>query len=103
MPTIVTKSEFARMRGVNPSSVTRWAREGRIVLTADGRVAVEPSIERLRATEYNDGVADRWREYRRAKRGEAPRKSAPKPRSWGELEAEFLAQTEYLERYLAGK
>jgi hypothetical protein len=89
MPTIVTKSEFARMRGVNPSSVTRWAREGRIVLTADGRVAVEPSIERLHATEFNMGAAERWREYRRRKGVECPREQdvAFTFNSWEELEA----------------
>lgn len=69
MTTIVSKHAFAKMRGVAPSSVTRWAREGRIVTTEDGRVIVEPSLERLRATEYNDGVAERWRQYRRAKSG----------------------------------
>jgi DNA-binding transcriptional regulator YdaS (Cro superfamily) len=65
MPTIVTKAEFARLRGVHPSSVTKWARDGRIVLTANGCVLVEPSLERLRATAMNIGAAERWREYRR--------------------------------------
>jgi len=71
MATIVSKYKFAQMLGVHRSSVTRWSQEGRIVLTKDGRVAVEPSLERLRATELSDWVADRWRKYRRGKAASA--------------------------------
>jgi phage terminase Nu1 subunit (DNA packaging protein) len=67
---IVTKAEFARRLNVRRSTVTHWSRQGRLVLTDDGRVDLEASIERLRRTERNLGVAIRWREYR-ARAGKA--------------------------------
>lgn len=47
--TIATRAEFARLMGVNKSTVTRWADKGQIVL-ASGQVDVEASQQRLRDT-----------------------------------------------------
>jgi transcriptional regulator with XRE-family HTH domain len=60
----VSRAEFARRLGVRRSSVSHWAKRGRLVLTDDGKVDLEPSIERLRRTARNLGVAARWRWYR---------------------------------------
>ena len=103
MVTIVTKAEFAKMRGVAPSSVTRWAREGRVVLTDDGRVAVEPSVERLQATEINVGRAEKWREYRKAVKDSAEGASELSQGSGGDDGASLLASRAMKERYMALK
>lgn len=51
---------FARRLGVNRSTVTRAAQAGRLVLAADGRVLVGPSLERWHATRgTRDDVAAR--------------------------------------------
>ncbi len=51
---------FARRLGVNRSTVTRAAQAGRLVLAADGRVLVGPSLERWHATRgARDDVAAR--------------------------------------------
>jgi transcriptional regulator with XRE-family HTH domain len=68
--TVVSKSEFARRLGVAKSAVTYWAKNDRLVLTLDGKVDLEASLERLRDTEANWGVAQYWREHRRAKSGD---------------------------------
>ena len=47
--TTVTRAEFARLQGVNKSTVTRWAEKGQIV-TASGMVDVEASRQRLAET-----------------------------------------------------
>jgi phage terminase Nu1 subunit (DNA packaging protein) len=60
----ITKAEFARHLGVRRGTVTYWAKQGRLVLTPDGRVDLEASIERLRQTQRNLGMSIRWREYR---------------------------------------
>lgn len=106
MVTIVTKAEFAKMRGVAPSSVTRWAREGRLVLTDDGRVAVEPSVERLQATEINIGRAEKWRERRKAvkKDVEGSDEGASELQiSGGDNGASLMASRAMKERYMALK
>ena len=46
---VATRAEFARLMGVNKSTVTRWAEKGQIVL-ASGQVDVEASQQRLRDT-----------------------------------------------------
>ena len=43
----VTQSEFARITGVNKSTVTRWIQNGRIELTASGLIDVE-AAQRMR-------------------------------------------------------
>lgn len=58
----VSRSEFARLRGIKPSYVTQLAREGRLVLSDDGRrVKVSESIARIEATRdpSKQAVADR--------------------------------------------
>lgn len=73
----VTRIEFARLRGIKPSYVTQLAREGRLVLTDDGkRVKVAESIARIEATRdpSKQGVADRHA----AARSQAP-VAAPAP------------------------
>ena len=45
-----TRAEFARLLGVNRSTVTRWAEQGRLVLLADGSVDADASRLRLQAT-----------------------------------------------------
>lgn len=47
---IVTKAEYARLRGVSRAAVTQWATAGKIVLTGDGRVDVARSDVRLADT-----------------------------------------------------
>ena len=47
---IETKSAFARRINVHKSQITRAAQAGRVVLTPDGMVEVEASIERWYAT-----------------------------------------------------
>jgi hypothetical protein len=52
----VLQSEFARMMGVNRSTVTRWKQQGRLVLDAQGLVLVDPS--RMRIFETQGGRLD---------------------------------------------
>ena len=42
--------DFAAQRGVHPSRVSQWKRQGRLVLNADGRIDVEASHARLNAS-----------------------------------------------------
>jgi hypothetical protein len=39
----LSKSDFARHRGVSPAMVTNWKKSGRLVLTLDGQVDVKAS------------------------------------------------------------
>lgn len=50
MPNVCTKSEFARLLGVDPANVSRWAGAKRLDLDGRGRVLVLPSLTRLLAT-----------------------------------------------------
>lgn len=60
LPVVERLAQFARRLGVNRSTVTRAAQAGRLVLAADGRVLVGPSIERWAATRgVRDDVAQR--------------------------------------------
>lgn len=47
----VTQAEFARIARVNRSTVTRWIRNGRISLGADGRIDVARAMREREATE----------------------------------------------------
>ncbi len=49
-PTTESKAQFARRLGVARSTITRAAAQGRLVLDDQGRVLVEPSLERWHAT-----------------------------------------------------
>jgi phage terminase Nu1 subunit (DNA packaging protein) len=42
--------DFAAQRGVHPSRVSQWKRQGRLVLNADGRIDVEASHAKLNAS-----------------------------------------------------
>jgi phage terminase Nu1 subunit (DNA packaging protein) len=46
----VTGKEFARQRGVDPSRVSQWKRQGRLVLDADARIDAEASHALLNAS-----------------------------------------------------
>lgn len=45
-----TRAEFARQRGVNRSTVTRWIERGQVVLTDDGQIDVAASEAMLAGT-----------------------------------------------------
>lgn len=56
----ISRAAFARLRGVNRSSVTRWEQAGRLVLTSDGAVDAAASTQRLMETSgHRDDVAAR--------------------------------------------
>lgn len=64
---IESKAAFARRIGIHKSNVTRAAQAGRIVLTVNGQVDVEKSLERWKATKGSrDDVAARHAESRGA-------------------------------------
>lgn len=63
------RAKFAARLGVNRSTVTRWAEQGRLI-EADGRVDVEASLARLQATSGGrDDVKLRHALARAAKNG----------------------------------
>lgn len=47
-PTVETRAAFSRRMDVSKAAVTQWAKAGRLVCDDDGKVIVEPSLERLR-------------------------------------------------------
>lgn len=74
MAETITRAGFARMLGINRSTVTRWAEVGRLVLDDYGNVRVEESRRRLGETSGGrDDVAARWASQRVASM------SAPQP------------------------
>jgi hypothetical protein len=69
---IVSQSEFARLRGVSRQTVTAvWKKQGRLVLTADGKVDVKATEKplALRPETYRGGTV-------KAKPGKAGKKPA---------------------------
>tara|TARA_R110002049_G_scaffold73666_23_gene190308 strand:+ start:2784 stop:3338 length:555 start_codon:yes stop_codon:yes gene_type:complete len=83
-PETVTRTEFALRMGFKPSYVTQLVKDGRLVLTPDGRrVLVAESVARLEATRdpSKKAVADRHAAGRRAGQGtplpETPEDEAP--------------------------
>lgn len=50
IPKECSKSDFARLLGVDPANVSRWASAKRLELSAGGRVVVLGSLTRLLAT-----------------------------------------------------
>ncbi|MCE2722928.1 MAG: hypothetical protein ACK51V_02910 [bacterium] len=54
---IVTKGEYADLKGVSKSRVSQWAKAGRLVLTDDGRVMVAQSDARLALTSSPRGAS----------------------------------------------
>lgn len=47
----MTRSEYAKLKGVNKSTVTRWVSAGRLVIDADGFIDVDASEALLAQTE----------------------------------------------------
>lgn len=66
--TTLSKTEYAKLRGWGKSYIAKLGKQGRLVLTDDGKVDVEATDARIEATAdpSKQGVADRWA----AKRGE---------------------------------
>src|SRR5689334_20144912 len=67
-----SKTAFARRKGWNRKTVWRYARDGKLVLTEDGRVDVEASETRLSSSKdpLKEGVRQRHAAERRAKNGD---------------------------------
>jgi hypothetical protein len=65
----VTQAAFARLKGWDRSTVSQYAKTGRIVLTASGSVDVDASEERLAesADPSKEGVRERHRRDRNRK------------------------------------
>ena len=74
--TTASRAEFARVMGVNRSTVTRWAEKGQLVLDGE-RVIVEASRQRLAETAgARPDVADR---HAAARGGTLPTAAAGRP------------------------
>ena len=60
-PASMTQAEFARRRGVSRKTVTTWKGQGKLVLTADGRVDVVATEARLadQPETYRGGTASK--------------------------------------------
>lgn len=55
----MTKAAYARYKGVSKPMVTKWARDGRLVMTDDGkRVKVKESDERIKSTKHLNNWAN---------------------------------------------
>lgn len=67
--TAVNQSQFAALQGVSVGYVTKLKQQGRLVLTREGKVDVEASVQRIRETEdpNRDDVRERWRQQRDGK------------------------------------
>lgn len=63
---IISKSEYATLRGWSAAYVTKLKNKGRLVLTADGRVDVEASDALIAASKdpSKAGVVERWQRER---------------------------------------
>lgn len=71
--TVLTKSAFAKQQGWWPSYVTKLIAQERLVLDAAGKVLVEASLEKLKATAgARDDVVARNAAGRRAKKRGKP-------------------------------
>lgn len=69
-PIILTKREYATHKGWSPSYLTQLRKEGRLVLTEDGRVDVAATEAQLKAT--RDPGKDHVASRHAAKRAEPP-------------------------------
>lgn len=97
-PAELTRTEFARLRGIKPSYVTQLAKDGRLVLTDDGkRVRVAESIARIEATRdpAKQGVADRHADQR------APQAAPPVDREADKIGNSYQTARAVKERYAA--
>ena len=98
MTDLVSKAAFARLKGWNRSTVTRFARDGKIVLTPAGLVDVAASEERLQLARSprGDGTRARHQHERKAGRTSGLRKGErvdSHDGSWQRLQ-QSRAQTE---------
>jgi phage terminase Nu1 subunit (DNA packaging protein) len=85
----ISRAAFARLRGVNRSSVTRWEQAGRLVLTPDGNIDAASSTQRLMETSgHRADVAARHAANRAS---DIP---TPQPDEKNEPEARFLGSRE---------
>ncbi len=89
---VETRAAFARRMGVDPAHITRAAQAGRLVLTEDGKVLVEPSIERYRATEDPSPVGESQRERHARRRAEKRSAADPQPQAPAASDADRLRQ-----------
>jgi len=60
-PTLMTKSEYARHRGVSPQAVDKLIKNERIMVTADGKVDVE--ISDIIMNQFSDSEQSRGMTY----------------------------------------
>lgn len=74
MENAVTKTEYARQKGLNKSTITRWAASGRLVLDDGGRVLVAESEARLAETAdpSREGVVEHHANNRGTRSGGSP-------------------------------
>lgn len=65
-PNIVSKAEYARMKGVNRSGITRWAQAGRVAVDAEGNILVAESeaLLAMTADPSKQGVVKRHEQER---------------------------------------
>lgn len=95
-----TRADFARLMGVNRSTVTRWAEKGQIVLSGD-KIDVEASQQRLRDT---GGARPDVAARHAAERGAlptAPASSAPSPAPDERVGNTYQAARAVKEKYAA--
>lgn len=85
--TVLSQKDFAEAIGRDKSYITRLKQAGHLVMTEDGRVDVEPSLERLQASTGNTPAGrahqERWEEYRRRNRPQ-PAATGTQPGGTGE-------------------
>lgn len=63
---VVSKAEYARMKGINRSGITRWAQAGRVALDDDGNILVAESeaLLAMTADPAKQGVVERHKQER---------------------------------------
>lgn len=98
--TTLSQKDFATAIGRDKSYITRLKQAGHLVMTEDGFVDVEPSLQRLQASTGNTAAGrahqERWDEYRRRNAPQPPA-TATQPGGTGEEEQEFT-QDSYANR-----
>lgn len=98
--TVLSQKDFATAIGRDKSYITRLKQAGHLVMTEDGLVDVEPSLQRLQASTGNTAAGrahqERWDEYRRRNAPQPPA-TATQPGGTGEEEQEF-SQDSYANR-----
>lgn len=99
----VSLSEFARLQGWRPSYVTKLKQAGRLVLTDTGRVDVDASVARIKASEdpNRDDVRKRHAEARDAAKSESNDASPPRSEAADRAGQSYTTSRAVKERYLA--